>query len=968
MSSWAPPSLPARVAASRDLPLVGRRSELETFEAIWAEVERGRRQLVFIGGEPGAGKSRLTAEVAGALRDDGVTVLVGASNPDAGVPYQPFAEMLDHLFTGTAPGSLAALLDDGGAELQRLSAHVTRHRPEVRESLAGSGEVRRDLFDAVAGLFRRLADDGPLALVLEDLHWAQLPTVALLEHVVHASNGTRMLVLVTFRSTAPDRSDEVAARVAELHRLDGVRRLDLSGLDTDAIAEYLVLRSGLPLREARAPAALLRDRTGGNPFFLRELWADLERRGGVSALRFPQRVPASISDTLTARIDGLGGEIREVIELAAVLGNEFDLATLLAADGVDLAQTMAFVDSTTALGLIDVVDPDAGRYSFVHALTRQAVLDRMPPSRLTRLHVEAAEALERQPAHASLVPRLAHHYLAGHILGFHDRAVRYSREAGRLAEKSLAFEDAAVWFERASSLPECAPELRSGLLLAAGADYVRACHFPHARAIYEQLATADDPAVRLAAAVGFEDATWRPGAVGTRAADLLSAAVEGCQLGGHNPAYVRALASLGRALALGGETASAREVGGRAIDLARELGDEGVVLHALTASLWHGITPDMAKRQFERSAEVTRLSRAARDYESLGAAANFRATVSYLAGQPTDLREAIEDSRRAAEAVGQPYFRHIHGCLACADAFLRGDFAGAERWAEETLTQTDTVGGELAEGPHGVQLFMIRRETDALGQFRAFLDGRESFAGRWVPGLLALYTELGVETGIRRALHHLLDRQLTARTDEAQWPMELVFMSEAALALGDLGAARTLRPLLAEYAGMNLVSGTLIATFGSADRLLARVAALVGDHAAAARHFDVALAMDRRMRSVVHVAETLAYQAQFAASAGHRDQARALADEARRLAEPIGHNRVIRILASVAPATRPDGLSEREIDVLRLLATGLSNQEIGAHLHISANTAANHVRSILIKTGAANRTQAAIYAAHNGLM
>ena len=806
-----------------------------------------------------------------------------------------------------------------------------------------------------------------MALVLEDLHWAQLPTVALLEHVVHASNGTRMLVLVTFRSTAPDRSDEVAARVAELHRLDGVRRLDLSGLDTDAIAEYVVLRSGLPLREARAPAALLRDRTGGNPFFLRELWADLERRGGVSALRFPQRVPASISDTLTARIDGLGGEIRQVIELAAVLGNEFDLDTLLAADGADLVQTMAFVDSTTALGLIDVVDPDAGRYSFVHALTRQAVLDRMPPSRLTRLHVQAAEALERQPAHASLVPRLAHHYLAGHILGFHDRALRYSREAGRLAEKSLAFEDAAVWFERASSLPECAPELRSGLLLAAGADYVRACHFPHAQAIYEQLATADDPAVRLAAAVGFEDATWRPGVLGTRAADLLSAAVEGCELDGHNPTYVRALASLGRALALGGETASACEVGGRAIDLARELGDGAVVLHALTAGLWHGITPDMAKRQCERSAEVTRLSRAARDYESFGAAANFRATVSYLAGL-ADLHEAIEDSRRAAGATGQPYYRHIHGCLACAGAFLRGDFAGAERWAEETLTHTDSVGDEMAEGPHGVQLFMIRRETDALGRFRDFLDGRESFAGRWVPGLLALYTELGVETGIRRALHHLLDRQLTARTDEAQWPMELVFMSEAALALDDLDAARVLRPLLAEYAGMNLVSGTLIATFGSADRLIARVAALLGDRAAAARHFGVALAMDRRMRSVIHVAETLAYQALFAASAGHRDQARALADEARRLAGPIGHNRVIRILAPVAPSTRPDGLSEREIDVLRLLATGLSNQEIGAHLRISANTAANHVRSILMKTGAANRTQAAIYAAHHGLM
>lgn len=923
---------------------------------------------MFVGGEPGAGKTRLTAEVAGALYDNDVAVLVGTSNLDAGIPYQPFAEMLDHFFATAPEGSLTSLLEYGGPELSRLSAEVVRHRPDLEKSGTGIGEVRRDLFGAVAQLFKMMAEERPLALILDDLHWAQLPTLALLEHVVQACPDTRLLVLATFRTTAPDRSDEVAARVAELHRLDGVRRLDLSGLDTDAIAEYLSLRSGLPLSAARAPAALLRDWTGGNPFFLRELWADLERRGGVSALRLPHGVPASVGDTVAARLAGLGEEVRNVIELAAVLGDTFDLATLVAASEADRTLTMAFVDSAMAVGLIEAVEADGGLYSFVHALTRQAVIDRMPRARRTLLHARAAEALERQPLDASLVPRLANHFLAAQILGFHDQALHYCREAGKLAEKSLAFEDAAGWFERAAGLPECDTAVRAEMLMAAAADYVRASHFPHARAIYESLDAIAEPAVRLAAAMGFEDATWRPGLVGPRAADLLTSALEECGLDQRDPRYVRALGSLGRALALAGETGRARQVGSRAIDLARRLGDDATLVHALTTSMWHGTTPDVADLQLERTSEVRRMARELRDYETLGSAANFTAMVSYLAGRPDELAEALPDGQRAVEATGQPYYRHVYCCLAHSVAFLRGDFDEAEHWAGETLKQSDTFGDAMTEGPHGVQMFMVRRERGMLGRFRPFLDGREAFAGRWVPGLLALYTELGVELGMRRALQHLMNRDLGAHTDEAQWPMELVFMVEGALALQDREAVRTLRPLLAEYDGMNLVCGTLIATFGSTERFSARLAALLGDHAAAERDFAAALDMDRRMRSVVHTAETLAHHALFAATVGRPDVARHLAQQARDLAEPIGQRRVLHALEALGRPAGPDGLTDRELEVLRLLAAGLSNQEIGVRLHISGNTAANHIRSILLKTGASNRTQAAMYAAQHQLV
>ncbi len=963
MTPWAPPPLPARLLAARQAPLVGRQPELETMEALWSEVTASRRQVVFLGGEPGAGKTRLIAEIASALHDNGVTVLVGTSGLDTGVSYQPFAEMLDHLFTAAAEGALATVVAGHETELQRLTTRVYRHCPEPVAAPAGAAGVRRDLFEAVASVFRALAEQRPLALMIDDLHWAQLPTIAMLEHLVQACSESPVLVTAAFRTTVPDRSDEMAARVAELHRLEGVRRLDLSGLDTEAIAEFLSLRARLPLSEARAPAAMLRDRTGGNPFFLRELWADLERRGGVAALRTAHRVPSSLSDTLTARLSGLSAEIRAVIELAAVLGSTFTLAALVAASETDRAATLAALDVATALGMVEADRAAGDRYSFVHALVRQAVLDGMPPSRRMLVHARAAEALERQPLHASLVPVLAHHYLASHVLGFHDRALRYSRDAGRLAERSLAFEDAAVWFERAAQLPECDPAERAELLLAAAGDYVRASHFPHARDIYGRLYAIAEPPIRMAAAIGFEDTTWRPGLAGTRAVDLLSSALAECGLDQQNPLYLRGLGSLARALALAGETGRARQVSGRAMELATRLGDESVLAHVLTASMWHGTTPHVAAEQLERTTAVRRQALERFDYETLGAAANFLATVGYLVGRPDSVRDAIEDAGRAVSATGQPYYRHVYCYLAGTRAFLQGDFGGARQWAEETLKQNDTLGDEMTEGPHGVQMYMLSRETGTLGRFRPYIDGHETFAGRWVPGLLGLYTELGVGDGVRRALRHLMSKDLATRSNEAQWPMELAFLTEAALAVADAEVLRTLRPLLAEYAGMNLVCGTMIAVFGSTERYLGQVAACLGEEPEAERCFATALEMDRRMRSVVHVGETLARHAVFAAETGRIALARELAEEARQVAEPIGHVRVLRLLETVARPEGPDGLTGRELEVLRLLASGLSNQEIGARLHISANTAANHVRSILMKTGAANRTQAAMYAA-----
>ncbi len=226
-----------------------------------------------------------------------------------------------------------------------------------------------------------------------------------------------------------------------------------------------------------------------------------------------------------------------------------------------------------------------------------------------------------------------------------------------------------------------------------------------------------------------------------------------------------------------------------------------------------------------------------------------------------------------------------------------------------------------------------------------------------------------------RLLTHLRGRLDDYRAG-AQWPGVLAFTAEAATKLDDPVTAAVLRPLLTEYGGTNLMAGANAAVFGSADRYLAQLDSVLGAPTSN-EHFERALEMDRRMGAVTHQVETLAawsrHQAGHPADGHGSPSATSLAEESRALARRIGHRRVPRDPdADPAPrpehAPRPNGLTEREVDVLRLVADGLSNREIGERLFISANTSANHVRSILIKTAAPNRTKAAVFATRHGLL
>jgi DNA-binding CsgD family transcriptional regulator len=271
-------------------------------------------------------------------------------------------------------------------------------------------------------------------------------------------------------------------------------------------------------------------------------------------------------------------------------------------------------------------------------------------------------------------------------------------------------------------------------------------------------------------------------------------------------------------------------------------------------------------------------------------------------------------------------------------------------------------------------MFQIRRETGQLDAVRDLITGQEPASGCWAPALLALYTELRMARPARRLLDALADEDALRRNQRTEYmPAVLAYLVEAALFLDDPATLRRLRPLVAESRGLNLVSDQFVALSGAADRYHGMIDAALGD-ADPIPSFDAAAELAQRCGFAVDLALTLTARARHLARI-HGPAAHDVIDtvaRARALSEPIGQQRVLRALPGLpahAPGPRPlpdSGLTQRELEVLRLLCQGASNREIAQRLSISENTAANHVRSILTKTNSANRTQAAMLAVSRG--
>jgi DNA-binding CsgD family transcriptional regulator len=979
--------LPASLRISSPFPFVGREAELETLRTLLPTAEGEGRRVVLLGGEPGSGKSRLVREFAAEAQRDGALVLYGACDAVVRTPYGAFAQAFRRLVRVLDPAELRAALGNGGGELTRFLPDLpTRIGVLPRPVRADPNTERHRLHTTVTELLEAVSRPRPVLLVIEDGHWADATTLLLLRHLARSAWGGRVLLFATFRDTEADVPEGLAETLADLRRADDVVRLRLGGLSDEEVGEF-VARSvaAAPSPDLAQMARAITDLTAGNAFLVCELWRALvetgvvQAQGSVARMKAPLAeldTPESVREVVSQRLARLARPTTELLELAAAAGPAFELDIVRQGSGLSERELLSALDEAVRSGFVEELQRPALAYRFTHELVRRAVYDRLTRIRRAELHLRVGEAWEATAGDSvRALPALAYHFAAALPLGDARRAIDYSVLAARAATDALAFDEATTLLATALELGIEDAAKRAEVLLELGTIRHRAGEafdaldaLSSAAEIAREL---NDAELLARAAIGYEDAGWRPGPE-HRPVDLLEEAVTAL---GDDPSELRVqlLAGLSRALDMQGEHDRASIVRTNAIELARTLEDRAGLATLLVRSYWsRGSTP--LEQIVDMLAEAKVLGQQLGNPEIEADAISWIVPAYVAMADIPPARAATAELREMAHITGQPFYSHVAAHYGAALALSQGRLDLADEMARRSQEAGRMLTGRDASGTYGIQMFSIRREQGRLAELAPvirILAGGGRKHGAWRPGLVCLLVELGMEA----EAHRELDRIRSAGLDAFRelWLATLTYLTDACAALRDEALAAELYSELAPLTGTNVMIGHLVVCYGAADRYLGKLAATLGDWERAEEHFESAIALNRKMEMRTWLAHTeYDYARMLLAQGSSRgDVAAAHLSRAAELAAEIGmsalSSRVAALGAPIAPISLPDELSEREAQVLGLVARGLSNREIGSALFISEHTAANHIRSILRKTGCANRTEAASYAHRHGL-
>jgi len=494
---------------------VGRQRERDTLTAAGNHAASGQGQLALISGEPGIGKSRLCDELMADAQSAGRLILLGHCHQDEGVPFLPFVEMLEKFAERTsAPDTLRELLADEGSELARLLPKLRRILPDLPPPLDLTPEqARRHLFNCFCDFVVRLARHKSAMLIVEDLHWADESTLALLHFLAQRLSGAKLMLVGTYRDAETDIGPDLARTLEGLLRLRRATRLKLRGLAREEVAAMLSGMSGKAL-----PASLVGEiyaGTDGNPFFVEELYRHLEEENrlydSAGQLRGEFRLdetdaPPSVRLVVARRLERLTSSARRMLAITAVIGRSFSFDLLRAASASDADALLESIEEAERAGLVSSVAGSHGAaFQFSHELVRQAVIAGLSSAKCDQLHLQIAETIER--TYASTLEdywgELAFHY--NHSSNS-KKAVEYLSRAAEQAAHGTAYNQAVNYIhsalERLREWPDDEArnrqEIALQLSLAPAMQNTRgqgnpAAGKPYARA-YELARQIDDPA------------------------------------------------------------------------------------------------------------------------------------------------------------------------------------------------------------------------------------------------------------------------------------------------------------------------------------------------------------------------------------------------------------------------------------------------------------------------------------------
>jgi DNA-binding CsgD family transcriptional regulator len=869
--------------------LIGRVAEVAALDRLRA----GRGAAALLVGEAGIGKTAVVEEAVARAAAAGDTVLTGRADPDEGAPaFWPWLRLLDSDVDGLSP-ALLSLADEG-------------------ETAAAAR------FRAIRRTITALRGAAPLMLVLEDLHWADAASLALLTALGREIDGSRITLVGTSRSAEPD--------------LPGAEVLTLRPWDPATVGGYLARQAPGPVHATWA--AVVHRLGGGSPLYTRELARLLIREDRLGRPAGDVDPPDGLRRLIARRTAHLSPECQDLLGVAAALGADIDVAVLGRAAGMPSVEP-PLAEAVEAGVLVD--DPWApARLRFAHDLVRQArYADLTRPQRI-RAHGRIAAALAVDGAPPADIAR---HRVRAAVDEESRRAAASScADAARAASRALDHGEAVHWFGRAL---ENAPDDARLRLARAEAAY---------RDGQLDVALADCAAV--VDVVGAPAALVIRGLAGPLAPALLDLCERALAQDLSVPERAQVLAQYAFLLAETHDHERAAPISREAMALAEASGRPEALVAAIHAR--HEVLDPFADVD-----EVLELAR--RSCELAGASGRPDAELwgrtwrldTYL--MRGDLAEFEAETARLADLVdrlGWPVARwHLLRAKA-ARAHLAGRFADAQRYAGEARDVAARSQDGTAALLYLAFVSALAVHTGASAHRPANLAALGAGFEN-VPIAAAQIGRMAMEANDRDTAveySHRLRAMVPRLPRDGPWLYIVVTAGEVAAWTGDPEAAAACYARALPYAGRYLNS--TVSCYGAVARPLGTIAATLGDHAAAAAHLADAIAMEERIGATPFVAQAQLAYARLLRITDHR-RARALASQASATARRLGMSAVA---AEAASMTR-DALTAREREIAGLVAEGLPNRAIAERLYLSERTVETHVRNILAKLGLAGRAE-----------
>jgi predicted ATPase/class 3 adenylate cyclase/tRNA A-37 threonylcarbamoyl transferase component Bud32 len=849
---------------------VGREKEMDELRAGLEDALSGRGRLLMLVGEPGIGKTRTSEEFATYARLRSVQVLWGRCYEGEGAPvYWPWVQAIRSSVHDRDAKELMSEMGPGAADIAQIVSEVGERLPGLPAPPQLEPEQARfRLFDSITTFLKNASKSQPLVLVLDDLHWADKPSLLLLQFLARELRGARLLVLGTYRDVEVRRQHPLAETLGELARQQLSQRILLRGLTERDVDRFIEVAAGISPPQALVEAVYRE--TEGNPFFVNEIVrllvaeGRMERPGEVAS--WSVTIPQSVREVVGRRLDHLSEGCNRVLTAASVIGREFGVDALerivlrqAQDDRISGDRLLEALEEAVAARVVNEVPRTVGRYSFSHALIWETLYEELSTNRRVRLHRQIGEVLEELYA-ANPEPHLselAHHFCEAAPGGDVEKAIDYARRAGDRAAALMAHEDAADHYAMALQALELQEKpnerVRCELLLALGEAQRKAGELEKATETLEQAFTlaerlddarlVGETAVAYALAAGLGALAGQGAAVPYLRRALQAVGQEDSALRG------MLLCSLSLdLLTLAQPNLEEREaLALEAKALGERLGDPGVQANALWRLIWSRLGPEHVRDRLAIAKELIRLAEEAGDIPLLLWGRYQTWADSLLLGDMEAVDREEESMLGLAERTRDPFYQAWDSWRAGMRACMQGRYAEAEQLAQQLL-----VAGQRLQTPAYLnsslaQFLDIRVNQGRGGELEGAVKGAVQLYLGWLAVLAYLYAILEREPEAREQFEKLAAEEFANIPDDVNYLVVIAAAAYAARFIGDARRAEVLYGMLLPYSGLTITANNGAVCYGAAALVLGELAETMSRVEEAESHYQEAIAMNERI-------------------------------------------------------------------------------------------------------------------------